>query len=1539
MVLIKYIPNKYVDIKYEHEVRPSKLVDAIYKFTLHYPEFAKPIMGKKSAVFVNGRGLNHEEFAVCLLKKGDIVEITHSIEDPIALIIGVTMMASMIGYLFYALGGWFLDLFDWDIEGGEGDSPTYTWDGPTTTARGETPIALIYGEHLVGGQYINFNIWSDGTDNWLDMLLALGEGEIAGVQDENQTGLVASIPTVLEDVETRIPYIKLNDQLVTEYTDCLWAGRSGTNNQTAIEGFRNQKSSVSYDHKVPAERGTPGGQWTSPVHTTNTTVDGFTVKLSCPALFRMYDSGKIKSQSVKYRIRHRVDSPEGPWIYSPVVAGGGVDDSGSWYTIVGKTKSETKEYKDVTTASRDTYDIQVQRYDPENTDLSTKKTIENKLNITHITEIVNEELAFPNTALTAISIKATDQISGSFPNVQTLVRGLKVRVPDLAGDGSVEFNDYYWTGTGLNYELLPGGGGGLTWDGSSYVTQWTSNPAYILRDLMLNTRCGFGEVVNSSDIDDDSIDAVARKCWQIVETTHKNEIHIVIDTENDPTSILAQLAQVSRIMIFWSGGYIKFKYDEDEDPIQLFTMGNIIKDSFKVNYIDHTKIPNRIEVTFADKDDGWKKNTIEVVDETEWALGKAKRTKSLNLVGVTDKAQALREAKLLLNKGRYVRKGIEFTTTIAACHSEPGDIIAFQHDVPQWGWGGRVISGTSTTCVIDQDMPQNIIDDPTAYDIKVMHSDDTIETYDIESVSGRTVTIGGIGDTFSPVPTENESYILGKVDSTIAEYRIHSISLTPEEEVQIAATEHSVNIYSDTGLEISDDESTELPNPSAFAPQVVSLTLYELYNAVGFGISFRQPESTLVWDHADVYISADNVHFTKIAEGYGDDDIEYYNVYPGHTYYIKVYSINKIGIKNTNPATANISIIGLAVGPPSSPTGLEIVGQGNDTEFVGRDCKVQWRLNAPFGGAGSLEPELPAGISGDNLNGLVKDFFIEIWDSTETTLLRDYYTKDKWYIYTFEKNFEDTDGSPTGSFVIKVYQRNYFNKISMVPARIAVSSDTPPNPTGLVTVAEEDGITFTWDETTTTDLDYYEHRTNVDGAGYSSWVATYGNKFTRWLTGSEIANQGAGSSKILISVRTVDVFGTTSGNTQASEFCDNFKATYIVGTTPALGHFSTIQSAVTAASNAGGGTIFIKEGSYRIATPIILPAAYINISGANRSTTAINLATSTGGFLFPNRSNKYVFSNFRYNASPTNTPLTPAANDTIDSMFKINQGTPNIYLESLDFIHKDINKGMVVSASDVTKGGTITVSNCTASGGSRILNITNCAEVNFSNNQIRNHYWGVYTASVGHCLVSGNIFRDHKGPAIGINYYSSVGTGYQTITNNTIITTTTATINGAAYCLGLSGRGIIEGNNIISDRTATGFAEGRTLLIGSKEVTVMGNFLTASFAKDPPTTDGSYVQGIRVTQPGCVVSGNIIKINVASPADTGRNIGTVVWNNADRALVSDNSINMVNSQASDIGIWIGSGSAQTHGTGNVIFGAGTGIDDDAGDSSITASVI
>jgi hypothetical protein len=873
-------------------------------------------------------------------------------------------------------------------------------------------------------------------------------------------------------------------------------------------------------------------------------------------------------------------------------------------------------------------------------------------------------------------------------------------------------------------------------------------------------------------------------------------------------------------------------------------------------------------------------------------------------------------------------------------------VIAFQHDVPGWGWGGRVLGGTSTTCIIDQDIPAEIVAAPTTYDIKIIHSDDTIETYDIVSVSGKTITIGG-GDTFSPAPTEDESYILGKEGSTIAEYRIQKVELTPEEEVQISATEHDANIYGDTGLEISTDESTELPDPSAFAPQVESLTIYEIFNRNGIGISFRQPEDTLVFNRADIYMSIDNVHFIKIAEGYGDDDIEYYDVSPGLTVYIKVYSINKIGIKNTTPATASLTIKGEAVGRPTAPTGLEIVGQGNNTNFEGRDCKVVWRLNAPFGGSGSLAPELPANIRVDIAGALVKDFVVQVWNSAETTLIREEITTDKWYIYSYEKNFEDGNGTLTGNFVFRIYQRNYFDKISKQYARLAVSTDKPSPPLGLTSTSEEDGVTFIWNDVSASlsDFSHYEYRTKIDSGSWSSWESSYDNKATRWLDISELANQGTERSSIEIEARIIDVFNATSVVSSTVASCNNLKGFFTVSPTSGKGHFTTIASAVTALSS-NGGTVVLKEGTHQMPSGgLFLINKDIKILGEDRDLAVVRNVASDHTFIASDCSSNYVFRDFTIDSQNNNNYsymfFTHGTGPTVASKYENN--SCNMEIENIKFFLKD-NKTPGSSSGDIGVlasygSGKYVVRDVVASDGAQGIKLWGCDNVTIKRNEINGAQdYGINTRTYqgGPQIITDNYIKNFEKQGI-YSRVEQVATTFGGIISNNYVeffsgTYTTVDVTGI---LALGANSKVVGNTVIM-KNPTAITHG-----GSSQTTdgiVAGgysyNMIIGHNNIQMSVDHNNYAQGvvISLTASNCSVMGNqlVVQNNNHSASSYG------IWSGADLGIISNNNIKMTNN-ASDIGINLDTTTNNNYGIGNTTYRVGVSVNDDGTNNDVTAT--
>ena len=62
-------------------------------------------------------------------------------------------------------------------------SSTYGWDGINTIQDVGVPVKIIYGEHRTGGNIINQFISTDGDKQYLNLLIAAGEGEIESISD------------------------------------------------------------------------------------------------------------------------------------------------------------------------------------------------------------------------------------------------------------------------------------------------------------------------------------------------------------------------------------------------------------------------------------------------------------------------------------------------------------------------------------------------------------------------------------------------------------------------------------------------------------------------------------------------------------------------------------------------------------------------------------------------------------------------------------------------------------------------------------------------------------------------------------------------------------------------------------------------------------------------------------------------------------------------------------------------------------------------------------------------------------------------------------------------------------------------------------------------------------------------------------------------------------------------------------------------------------------------------------------------------------
>lgn len=155
-------------------------------------------------------------------------------------------------------------------------------------------------------------------------------------------------------------------------------------------------------------------------------------------------------------------------------------------------------------SGRDVYMIRVSRENEQSTLFST----ENKMSLSSVTEIVNGDFIYPNTALLALRIKATGQISGAMPNIVTLVKGTKISVPSIT-EGN-DFDDVWWDSSQSRWENSDGIG--VNWDESTWSTQYSDNSMLCVRDLLINNRYGLGQYLSTSDLYTTGIITAIKKC-------------------------------------------------------------------------------------------------------------------------------------------------------------------------------------------------------------------------------------------------------------------------------------------------------------------------------------------------------------------------------------------------------------------------------------------------------------------------------------------------------------------------------------------------------------------------------------------------------------------------------------------------------------------------------------------------------------------------------------------------------------------------------------------------------------------------------------------------------------------------------------------------------------------------------------------------------------------------------------------------------------------------------------------------------------------
>ena len=797
-------------------------------------------------------------------------------------------------------------------------SPTYGFSGIQNTTRIAAPIPVVYGRHRVGGQILNTYVETRNDSDVLHMLLAVSEGEVESISN-----------------------IEVNGQSIYNYTQVSYQGRVGANVQSAI-GLFGDKTATTYS--ADAQLTTTFSTYT----TQGENLNGFVVKLTFPSgLFLVHETGSLVLASVAIEVDYKLHGA-GSWTTGPR------------QTIGDNKRAVLRRQVRVDGLPAGQYDVRVRRTTTESTTSTRVDAVVREA----VTELINDGYTYPNTALFSLEALATSQLSGGIPRVTALVYGVKVKrffsdlsyliewtqnpawiVFDILTNARYGHGRFTWrvlrTGTGLNVTS-----GSTTFSGTA--TGWTASTLRrgdvlhdpigqavgIVKTINYGTQSGtFEQVwggptasnrayeVRSNDIDIVSFDQWAQFCQYGVPdgsggTAPRALCNMVFDAEReDVWAAVLRICGVGQASAIKIGNYIRIKIEQETTPVQLFTMANIKTESFEEVFLSLKDRANIFEVQFLNEDNDFQQDMVVLEDPLIFSNSEQPRRKTISGYGITRSAQAARLARFNQRVNRLVTRTITFEVGLDAVVCEPGDVIRFQHDIPQWGYGGRAASGsTSSTIVLDRTVT---IVAGKSYEVLIRYENDFIETRTVTTGPG-TVSTLTVSPDWSQTPAHGEVWAFGELLISTKPFRVITIERTQDLDARITAVEYSDAVYDETGLTAANQVQYSALGDLIGPPgQVKNLTLLEIDGIEqSVWVSFTPPGSAN-FKTANIYRidgGAKNLLGQSATGAFPVTGLR-----GGEVFTVKVTSVSSLGGESDYASAPVAGLVVSQVNPPDVP--------------------------------------------------------------------------------------------------------------------------------------------------------------------------------------------------------------------------------------------------------------------------------------------------------------------------------------------------------------------------------------------------------------------------------------------------------------------------------------------------------------------------------------------------------------------------------------------------------------------------------------------
>lgn len=885
-------------------------------------------------------------------------------------------------------------------------SNTYGWGGTETVTGQGYPLAVTYGRMKSAGLLLSRHVISDGEKQYLNLLYCAGEGELSKIED-----------------------IRINANPISNYKDVQVDIRKGTNDQTVIPNFNDNFADQSLNYELTESWNTQQVQGDA--------CDAIELTVGFPnGLYYSNDSGGADRTSVTLKAEIRKVGDES-WQALPLAnqkgMAGHIKRRDAWNFIkTDNSAANTSEYTGRIEEATNNAFYRVFRFDnleKARYEIRMRCSAKDGKSLRHVnkvywvqlTQIIYDDFVHPGKALIGIKALATSQLSGTDPKVTWIQERSEVYV----------FNPYI----------------------NKYEAQPADNPAWAAYDLIHICRKIGGEYIVFGQphmrLDYNAFKAWADKC-----KTNGFTFNYIYDTAMRLWDALKYPEAVGRGKVIPVGTRFTCVSDYQSTPVQLFTVANIKHGSFTEEFQGVEARANSVEISFLNKDKDYERDVIPVYGDTYDELDTLTNPAQVELMGCTSLEQAYKHGKHFLRCNKYEIRTVTIEAFTDAIACTVGDIILIQHDIPEWGEGGRVVAVSGQTITLDKEVS---VQPGKNYQLLIRsNATDIVSTFNVVNVSGLNVIVK------EAIPVQPDAvYAFGEISKSAKPFRVLAITKTLSEMTRkIQCMEYYPELY------VSDDgtvPSIDYTNHGASDIQAVGL-VSEVYGANGImysriGVTWQLPRDGKVSNVVVKYRNVKSDTWTYIGNYPAfTNATTISDVLLGATYEVRVQAINELG-QLTTGVTKSIAIPKMQT--PEDVQNLRVLSRYNQTA----DKSVYYDLQVLFD-----PPSNPANFD-----------VAEVWYLLKSKSGKPVAGQEWQYAGSSNSQVIIKSLGPGEEYRIKAISVDRFGNRAETAQMVDVivkPMDAIPDMPSNFGIAFSRNATASWDEVLNADVDYYELRTD-----------------------------------------------------------------------------------------------------------------------------------------------------------------------------------------------------------------------------------------------------------------------------------------------------------------------------------------------------------------------------------------------------------------------------------------------------------------------------